>query len=193
MGRCDECFTYRCEGLQAAGQRRTGWVHDMSWKKVHAEELYRPFVNMALRHPFVVIGMAVLGVVLSLLLSATRLEFHTSHLDLVSSGNRYKQLDQAFSREFDDIPERVIVVIRGQDKNRAKAFATALAQRLEGEPSIEKVLYRIPLDALQDKALLFLSDEELTELQRQLEQHQELFNEFAASSDAGAAVSSHQS
>jgi uncharacterized protein len=153
----------------------------MSWKKLHAEELYRPFVSMALRHPFVVIGVAVLGVIVSLLLSATRLEFHTSHLDLVSSGNRYKQLDQAFGREFDDIPERVIVVIRGQDKNEAKTFATALAQRLEGEPSIDKVLYRIPLDALQDKALLFLSYEELAELQRQLAQHQELFNEFAAS------------
>jgi hopanoid biosynthesis associated RND transporter like protein HpnN len=152
----------------------------MSWKKLHAEELYRPFVHMALRHPFVVVGVAVLAVIVSLLVSAIRLEFHTDHLDLVSSGNRYKQLDQAFSREFDDVPERVIVVIRGQDKNQAKAFATALGQRWEREPSIDKVLYRIPLDALQNKALLFLSYEELAELQRQFEQHQELFNEFAA-------------
>jgi uncharacterized protein len=151
----------------------------MSWKKLHAEELYKPFVRMALRHPLGVIGAAVLGVVLSLLLSATRLEFHTSHLDLVSSGNRYKQLDQAFGREFDDVPERVIVVIRSQDKDQAKAFATALARRLEGEPSIDKVLYRIPLDALQDKGLLYLSYEELATLQQKLEQHQELFNEFA--------------
>ena len=152
----------------------------MSWKRLHAEELYRPFVSMALGHPLVVIGTAVLAVVLSLLLSSTCLEFHTSHLDLVSSGNRYKQLDQAFSREFDDIPERVIVVIRGQEKTQAKAFATALAQRLEGEPSIDKVLYRIRLDTLQDKALLFLSDGELAELRRQLEQYGELFHEFAA-------------
>ena len=42
------------------------------------------------------------------------------------------------------------------------------------------MLYRIPLDALQDKALLFLSYEELADLQQKLEQHQELFNEFAA-------------
>jgi uncharacterized protein len=151
----------------------------MSWKKPHAEALYRPFVNLALRHPLMVIGVAVLGVAVALMLSATRLEFRTSHLDLVSSGNRYKQLDQAFSREFDDIPERVIVVIRGQEKARAKAFATALAQRLAGEPSVDTVLYRIPLDALQEKALLFLSYDELSELQRQLEQHRELLNEFA--------------
>src|ERR671924_862936 len=117
----------------------------MSWKKLHAEGLYKPFVSMALRHPYGVIGVAVLGVVVSLLLSAARLEFHTSHLDLVSSGNRYKQLDQAFGREFDDVPERVIVVIRSRDEDQAKAFAAALARRLEGEPSIDKVLYRIPL------------------------------------------------
>src|SRR5512145_2401148 len=103
----------------------------MLWKRLHAEESYRPFVNMALRHPLVVVCTAVLGVVLALMFSSTHLEFHTSHLDLVSSGNRYKQLDQAFSREFDDIPERVIVVIRGQEKTQAKAFATALAQRLD--------------------------------------------------------------
>jgi uncharacterized protein len=157
----------------------------MSWKKLHAEELYKLCVSLALRYPYGISGVAVLGVVLSLLLSATHLEFRTSHLDLVSSGNRYKQLDQAFSREFDDVPERVIVVIRGQDKHQAKAFATALGQHWEREPRIDRVLYRIPLDALQDKALLFLSDEELAALQQQLLQHQELFDELAASPTLG--------
>jgi uncharacterized protein len=152
----------------------------MSWKKLQAEELYRAFVRMALRHPYGIIGVAVLAGIVSLLLSATRLEFHTSHLDLVSSGNRHKQLDQAFSREFDDVPERVIVVIHSQHQDQAKAFATTLAQRWEHTPSIDKVLYRISLDALQDKALLFLGHEELADLQRQLEQYQELFYEFAA-------------
>jgi uncharacterized protein len=152
----------------------------MSWKKFHAEVLYKLFVGMALGHPFAVMGVAVFGVILSLLFSATRLEFYTSHLDLVSSGNRYKQLDQMFSREFAEVPERVIVVIRSQDKERAKAFATALANRWERDPQIDKVLYRIPLEALQDKALLFLSYEELADLRQKLEQHRELFTEFAA-------------
>jgi hypothetical protein len=147
---------------------------------LHTGDLYKLFAKMALRHPMVVVGLAVLGVVFSLLISATRLEFFTSHLDLVSSGNRYKQLDHMFSREFDDVPERVIVVIRSQDQDSAKAFAIALAKRWEGDPNIAKVLYRIPLETLQDKALLFLSYEELVDLQQKLEQHQELFHEFAA-------------
>jgi hopanoid biosynthesis associated RND transporter like protein HpnN len=151
----------------------------MPWKKLHAENLYKLFVGMALRQPFAVIGVGVLAVVLSLFLGATRLEFYTSHLDLVSSGNRYKQLDQMFSREFDDVPEQVIVVIRSQDRERAKAFAAALAKRWERDQKIDKVLYRIPLESLQDKALLFLSYGELVDLQQKLEQHRELFNEFA--------------
>jgi len=152
----------------------------MAWKKLHAADLYQLFVGMALRHPLVVIGVAVLGVVLSLLLSATRLEFHTSHLDLVSSGNRYKHLDQMFSREFDDVPERVIVVIRSQDAAQAKAFAMALAERWERDQSVDKVLYRIPLESLRDKALLYLSYEEITDLQQKLRQHQDVLHEFAA-------------
>jgi uncharacterized protein len=152
----------------------------MSSMKWHAEDLYKLFVRLALRYPIAIVGAAMLGVVLSLLLSASRLEFHTSHMDLVSSGNRYKQLDHIFSREFDDVPERVIVVIQSQDRERAKAFATALATRWEDDQNIDKVLYRIPLDSLQDKALLFLSYQQLTDLQQQLGGHQELFNEFAA-------------
>jgi uncharacterized protein len=152
----------------------------MSSMKWHAEDLYKLFVGLALRHPIAVVGAAVVGVALSLLLSATRLEFHTSHMDLVSSANRYKQLDQVFSREFDDVPERVIVVVQSQEREQAKAFATALAVRWKDDEKIDKVLHRIPLDALQDKALLFLSDQQITDLRQQLEGHQELFKEFAA-------------
>jgi hypothetical protein len=144
----------------------------MSSMRLHAEDLYQFFVRLAFRYPVMVIGVALLGVIGSLWLSATRLGFRTSHLDLVSSGNRYKQLDQAFSREFEDVPERVIVVIRGQDQERAKAFATALAQRLAHDPAIDKVLYRIPLDALRDKALWYLSPTSLGDLQHQVVHYQ---------------------
>src|SRR5688500_1303097 len=153
------------------GLHWTGWTREMSSMKWHAEDLYKLFVRLALRYPIAVVGAAVLGVVLSLLLSATRLEFHTSHMDLVSSGNRYKQLDRIFSREFDDVPEQVIVVIQSQDREQAKAFATALATRWEGDQNIDKVLHRIPLDTLRDKALLFLSYQQLTDLQRRIEGH----------------------
>jgi uncharacterized protein len=152
----------------------------MSRLKLHSQNVYRFFINLSLRHPFSVLGGALLGVVCALLLSATWLEFHTNRLDLVSSANRYKQLDEAFSQEFEDPTERVIVVIRSPEAQQAKAFASALAQRWEADPTIEKVFYRIPVETLQDKALFYLSEDELASLRQTLQQHQDLLDEFAA-------------
>lgn len=140
----------------------------------------RLFVSLTLRHPLGMLAAAILAAILSLLLSVTYLEFHTDRLDLVSSGNRYKQLDEAHSREFEEVAKGAIVVIRSHDPERAKSFATALAKRWETDPSIENVLYRIPFEALQDKGLLYLSTEEIEALRAKLEQSQEMLQEFAA-------------
>lgn len=148
--------------------------------KLRWQYLNHLLVGFALRHPFVVIGGALLGVVLSLLLSMTRLEFRTDRLDLVSSGNRYKQLDQAHSREFEDVAQGVIAVIRSPDPERAKAFATALAKRWQADPSIERVLYRIPFEALQNKALYYLAPDALEALRDRLQQWQGMLDEFVA-------------
>jgi predicted RND superfamily exporter protein len=155
-------------------------VERMSRLKWRSQDVYRLFIDLALRHPFGVLGVTLLGVLGALLLSATQLEFHTNRLDLVSSANRYKQLDEAFSVEFEDPTERVIVVIRSTDPQQAKAFATALAERWETDPTIEKVFYRVPVEALRDKALFCLSEAELATLRQTLTQHQDLLQEFAA-------------
>jgi uncharacterized protein len=138
-------------------------------------------VDISVRYPVSVILVAVLGAVLSLIAAATQLEFHTSRLDLIAAGDRYKQLDQAYEREFEDPPERIIAVIRAEQPETAKAFATALGQRWEQEPTIEGVLYRIDVGALQHKALLYLSPEELTTLRHKLQDHQDLLQELATS------------
>jgi hopanoid biosynthesis associated RND transporter like protein HpnN len=155
-------------------------IDPMSRLNLRSRDVYRFFINMALHYPFWVLGGTLLTVVVSLLLSLGWLEFHTNRLDLVSSANRYKQLDEAFTQEFEDPTERVIVVIRSTDPEQAKAFATALAERWKTDPTIEKVFYRIPLETLREKALLYLSEAQLADLRQTLEQHQELLEEFAA-------------
>jgi hopanoid biosynthesis associated RND transporter like protein HpnN len=148
--------------------------------KLRLQDVYHLLARLTLRHPLGLLAVAMLGVVLSLLLSATRLEFHTDRLDLVSSGNRYKQLDQAYSREFEEVAQGVIVVIRSPDPERAKAFAAALATRWEADPTIERVLYRLPVEALRDKALFYLSPEALEALHDKLQQWQGMLEEFVA-------------
>jgi hypothetical protein len=74
--------------------------------------VYSGIVGTIVRHPIGVILIAALGAVLSLLVTATRLEFHTNRMDLISAGEHYKQLDQMYEREFENLPERIIAVIR---------------------------------------------------------------------------------
>jgi uncharacterized protein len=139
------------------------------------------FVGFMMRHPVGVVLAAVLGAVFALLYTATHLEFDSNRLDLVSAGEHYKQLDAAFSREFEDLPGSMVVVIQSQNPERAKAFATALAQRWETDPHIAKVFYRIDVDALKSKGLLYLSPDQLTDLRQQLQEHHALLQELAVS------------
>ncbi|HXH11703.1 MAG TPA: MMPL family transporter [Alphaproteobacteria bacterium] len=148
--------------------------------KPRLQDVYRLLMRLVLRHPLSMLGVAMLGVLLSLLLTVTHLEFHTDRLDLVSSGNRYKQLDQLYSREFEEVAQGVVVVIRSPDPERAKSFATALATRWQADPTIEQVLYRIPFETLQDKAMFYLSPEALEALREKLQQSQGMLEEFVA-------------
>jgi hypothetical protein len=143
--------------------------------------MHSRFVGFMIRHPVGVVLTAVLGAVISLLYTATHLEFDSNRLDLVSAGEHYTQLDAAFSREFEDLPGSMVVVIQSQHPDRAKAFATALAQRWQTDPHIAKVFYRLNVDALKRKDLLYLSPDELTDLRQQLQEHHAVLQELAAS------------
>ena len=77
-------------------------------------------VGVMMRHPVGVVLAAVLGAVLSLLYTATHLEFDSNRLDLVSAGEHYKQLDAAFSREFEDLPGSMVVVIQSQNPEQGQ-------------------------------------------------------------------------
>jgi uncharacterized membrane protein YdfJ with MMPL/SSD domain len=134
--------------------------------------IYQRFAGIILRHPFGILLAAALGVILSLLLTATHLTFQTNRLDLIASGNHYRQLGDAYDREFEELPGDVIVVIRSDKPEAAKALATALAQRWVTNPNIDQVFYRINVDALKNKALLYLSPEELMALRQTLQHHQ---------------------
>jgi hopanoid biosynthesis associated RND transporter like protein HpnN len=138
------------------------------------------FAGIILRHPFGIMLVAGLGVVLALLITATHLTFQTNRLDLIASGDHYRQLGDAYDREFEDLPGDVIVVIRSERPEAAKAFATALAQRWATNPHIDQVLYRINVDTLKQKALLYLSPDDLMALRQKLQNHQAFLEELTA-------------
>jgi hypothetical protein len=141
----------------------------------------RILAGLALRFPWAVLTAAAIATVLSLGLVAARLEFRFSHTDLIADGDRYRKLEAQDRLEFEEVPDRVVVVVRADDPDRARAFAAALGGRWERDPRIERVLYRIDLAALKEKALWYLSPEDLARLHRTLAEHRERLAEMAGS------------
>src|SRR4029453_4009461 len=139
----------------------------------------RALAALALRRPWTVIFAALLSTILSLGLAATCLEFQFGRSDLISTTDRYRQLDAQDAAEFEEVPERVVVVVRADRPDQAKAFAADLAARWAHDPKIDQVLYRIDLDALKAKALWYLSPEDLVALRTRLATHQEETASFA--------------
>jgi hypothetical protein len=139
----------------------------------------RVLAALALRRPWTVIFAALLSTILSLGLAATCLEFQFGRSDLISTTDRYRQLDAQDAAEFEEVPERVVVVVRADRPDQAKAFAADLAARWAHDPKIDQVLYRIDLDALKAKALWYLSPEDLVALRTRLATHQEEIASFA--------------
>ena len=137
---------------------------------------------LAIRRPWALVIAAGLAALLSLWVAATRLEFRFGHTDLVSASDRYRQLDERDRREFEEVPGRVVVVVRVNDPDQAKAFAAALAAKWADDPKIERVLYRIDLAPLKAKALWYLSPADLAALHERLAVHQERFVALAGAS-----------
>ncbi len=133
----------------------------------------RVLAALALRFPWTLATAATLAAICSLWFAATRLEFQFGHTDLISAGDRYRQLDARDRLEFEGVPERVVVAIRADDPEQAKGFAAALAGRWALDPKIERVLYRIDLDPLKDRALWYLPPDDLAALHRELAANQD--------------------
>ena len=137
---------------------------------------------LAIRRPWTLVIAAGLAAMLSLWVTATRLEFRFGHTDLVSASDRYRQLDERDRLEFEEVPGRVVVVVRASDPEQAKAFAAALAAKWADDPKIERVLHRIDLAPLKAKALWYLSPADLAALHERLAAHQERFVALAGAS-----------
>ncbi|MGH7369996.1 MAG: MMPL family transporter, partial [Candidatus Methylomirabilaceae bacterium] len=92
---------------------------------------------------------------------------------------RFAELQERYHKAFGD-PNRVVIVIQSDDRERAKRFAAALAGRLRTEiPGVEEVLYRFDLTPLEDRFLFYLSRKELADLKGKLQEHRALLEELS--------------
>ncbi|MBA4150416.1 MAG: MMPL family transporter [Verrucomicrobia bacterium] len=106
------------------------------------------------------------------------LEFDTSRNNLVGSEKRYHQNFLQFREEF-PAQDDLVVVVESESPEKNRQFVERLGVKLERETNIfTDVFYKGDLQMMGSKALLFVPEEDLKELQKTLENYRPFLQQF---------------
>lgn len=100
-------------------------------------------------------------------LAATRLEFRTSRLDLLSASASYNQRWLAYLDKFGKQDDAVVIVSH-QDPAQVSQALTAIGERLAADPQLHDVMFRQSLGNVADKALGLMPPTQLEQLDQLL-------------------------
>ncbi len=107
------------------------------------------------------------------------LKFDTSRDNLVGADKRYHKNFLKFKEEFGG-QDDLVVIIEGEKREVNRQFVERLGARLEAETNLfTDVLYRNDFKMLGSKALLFVPDKDLGELQNKIAEFRPFINQFA--------------
>ncbi len=131
-------------------------------------------------YPRITLVVSLVLTLLSIQVAIQRLSFTSTRAALAPPKGRLAELQERYHKAFGD-PNRVVIVIQSDDRERAKRFAGALAGRLRTQvPGVEEVIHRFDLKPLEDRFLLYLSPKELADLKGKLQEHRALLEELSA-------------
>jgi len=140
----------------------------------------RRTVRLCGQHPLLVLAMALGLAAASVVVTMTRLTFETSELHLLPPGQAYVSRYREYSKAFGELDELVIVV-RGRTRQQSRAFAARLAGELRAGPiAFNHLAYRVALEDVDGRALLYLPTPALKELREQIYDHQAFIESFVS-------------
>ena len=126
--------------------------------------LARPLVwitRQVLRLPMAVLALAAVLTVASLTLTATRLGFRTSRLDLLNPQSGYNQLWIEYINEFGDADD-VVVVVEGESRQQVLPVVEELSETISREEQLFRaVLHEVDLSRIRAKGLHYLQPADL--------------------------------
>ncbi len=126
-------------------------------------------VTLVCRRPWLVLSASVAVGGLSLFVAATRLEYQTQRDDLLNPHKDFYKRWQQYVSEFGE-DDDMVVVVQGPDKARMTQALNELAGQIAGQPeSFKHLFYRVDLQHLRNRALLFLPFEQIREIQDNLQ------------------------
>ncbi len=131
-------------------------------------------VSFVCRYPggVLFVSLALAGV--SLWAAATQLQYKTQRNDLISPHKEHQQRWRDYLAEFGD-DDDIVVVVKGTDRPRMEKALETLAARVQARPELfDRLFYKVDLRSLRNRALLFLSTEEIRAIQHHLEDMSQL-------------------
>lgn len=127
----------------------------------------RLLVRLAHRFPIVIVVLCLTFLVASLLLARENLQVVSERAAMLHPENRYRILAEKYEREFAGAEDLVVVVSGGSAEER-QDYVDQLLLSLDGNPLYRDVWARTELDYFRQRALYYLSIQQLKELtQRQ--------------------------
>ena len=128
-----------------------------------------------------VLAACVALAVFSILYTKAHLQFQTGQEDLISGNSRDTRNYRHYEDEFPDLDSLIVVVRADRDPAGAERFADSFAARLTADKdNVRSVLYKIDAGALADRALLYLSKDDLNELAGHIRDYQAFLVGYAA-------------
>jgi predicted RND superfamily exporter protein len=116
--------------------------------------------------------------VLGIFYTVRYLEFDISRDNLVGAKKKYHQNFLALKKEFPE-QDDLVVAVESENAEKNRQFVERLGARLEAETNLFKdVFYKGDLKMLGNKALLFVPETDLVELQKTLGAYRPFINQF---------------
>jgi len=143
--------------------------------------VFRGLARLDFDYPWhVLLGCAALAV-LAVFYTRAHMQFQTGQEDLISGHSRDTSNYRHYENEFPDLDSLIVVVRADRDPARAERFADMFAARLAADPeNVRSVLYKIDAGALANRALLYLSSENLGVLAAHVRDYRAFLSAYAA-------------
>jgi hopanoid biosynthesis associated RND transporter like protein HpnN len=130
--------------------------------------LLAALAGLAGHHPWLVLALTITSCAGAVVYAVRNLSYHTQRSDLIDKRKDYYQRWQQYLAEFGD-DDDMIVIVKGDDAARMRAAIDSIAAQIAEQPKLfDRLFYRVDLQPLRNRALLFLPVEQLRAIQDNL-------------------------
>ena len=128
--------------------------------------------RLAYNRPIAVILFSLLTAFSSVWLAAEKLSFKNNRGDLVAKNLGYVEAYEKYRQEFEDF-DGMMVVVADEDPGEMRKFVDFFVTKLKSHPqAFSTVLHKIDTEYFRKKALLYLDQDELTDLGIKIKSHE---------------------